>query len=81
MTTNTPDNCQTCPICRVKIAHDDKVYFSSGQPGTRARLYARVCQYAKKAGCINQNKEAIGTLTKSDGFSTGEEIKKMLKAS
>ncbi|MGK7924114.1 MAG: hypothetical protein AB4290_02485 [Spirulina sp.] len=82
MTANTnKENCQTCPICRVAIAPNDTVYFSTGNPGTRARLYARVCQYAKETGCINQDRDAIGTLTKADGFSTGAEIAKLLKAS
>jgi hypothetical protein len=33
----------------------DRVLFSAGPPGTRARLYARVCQYVQKAGCINSS--------------------------
>lgn len=79
MTANTNrENCQICPICHVAIAPDDTVYFSSGNPGTRARLYARVCQYAKQSGCINKDTNAIGTLTKADGFSAGEEIAKLL---
>jgi hypothetical protein len=82
MTANTnPNNHQTCPVCRVAITPDDRVHFSSGNPGTRARLYARVCQYTQQPGCINQDREAIGTLTKADGFSTGEELKKLLKLS
>ncbi|MDY7014118.1 MAG: hypothetical protein SVX43_11080 [Cyanobacteriota bacterium] len=58
---------QTCPVCRVSIA-DDVVHFSNGNPGTRARLYARVCQYAKQSGCINQDSEKIGELEPRDGF-------------
>lgn len=50
-------NPQTCPVCGVKIlvgvVGGDRVLFSAGPPGTRARLYARVCQYVQKAGCIN----------------------------
>ncbi|MEM9540024.1 MAG: hypothetical protein AAGA60_11065 [Cyanobacteria bacterium P01_E01_bin.42] len=75
------DNCQVCPVCQVAIAPNDTVYFSSGNPGTRARLHARVCQYAKQSGCINKDTDAIGSLTKADGFSTGAEIAKLLKAS
>ncbi|MBP0017317.1 MAG: hypothetical protein J7647_07135 [Cyanobacteria bacterium SBLK] len=75
------ENCQTCPICHVAIAPDDTVYFASGNPGSRARLYARVCQYAKKPECINKDTNAIGPLSKADGFSTGAEIAKLLKAS
>ncbi|MBF2034514.1 MAG: hypothetical protein IGR92_03300 [Leptolyngbyaceae cyanobacterium T60_A2020_046] len=48
---------QTCPVCGVKImtgvVGGDRVMFSAGPPGTRARLWARVCQYVEKAGCIN----------------------------
>ena len=47
---------QTCPICSVQITSapsGDKVIFSSGPPGPRAKLWARVCQFNKKSGCIN----------------------------
>ena len=44
---------QICPVCSVKIESGEKVLFSHGKPGTRERLYARVCQYANKSGCIN----------------------------
>lgn len=46
----------TCPVCGVKIIQSpagDRVLFSVGAPGTRAILWTRVCQYAKKPGCIN----------------------------
>ncbi|MEO0868687.1 MAG: hypothetical protein AAFY17_09595, partial [Cyanobacteria bacterium J06642_11] len=58
---------QTCPVCGVTII-DDVVQFSNGSKGTRARLYARVCQYAKKPECINQDKELIGEVLQEDGF-------------
>lgn len=49
---------QTCPICNVQImvgaAGGDRVIFSTGPQGTRAKLWARVCQYNKKSGCINE---------------------------
>ncbi len=48
---------QTCPICSVQIVSGgmtgDRVIFSTGPQGTRAKLWARVCQYNKKTGCIN----------------------------
>lgn len=49
---------KVCPICQVQIQQSDEfpVKFSYGNPGTKERLYARVCQYAKargKVGCIN----------------------------
>ncbi|MGF1569578.1 MAG: hypothetical protein ACFCVD_16170 [Nodosilinea sp.] len=54
-----PDSApQTCPICGVKILvgmiGGDRVLFSAGPPGNRAKLYARVCRYVEKAGCINK---------------------------
>jgi hypothetical protein len=49
---------QTCPVCGVKImvgvVGGDRVMFSAGPPGTRTKLYARVCRYVDKAGCINR---------------------------
>ncbi|MBF2049346.1 MAG: hypothetical protein EDM05_024155 [Leptolyngbya sp. IPPAS B-1204] len=49
---------QVCPICGVKILKligGDRVLFSSGPPGTRSLLWAKVCQYTQKSGCINQD--------------------------
>ena len=49
---------QICPVCQVRIS-GDTVHFAAGEPGTRDRLYARVCQYAiacGKTGCINTQK-------------------------
>ena len=49
---------QTCPICGVQIipggVGEDRVIFSSGPQGTRSKLWARVCQFNKKPGCINE---------------------------
>ena len=59
---------QTCPVCGVKIVGGDKVIFSSGPMGTRARLWARVCNYAKKPGCINQDQQAIGDVQENDFY-------------
>ncbi|MDJ0730212.1 MAG: hypothetical protein QNJ33_09510 [Crocosphaera sp.] len=61
-------NSETCPVCGVEIVGGDKVIFSSGPVGTRARLWARVCNYAKKSGCINQDQEAIGTVHENDYY-------------
>lgn len=63
----TPSQEQNCPVCGVTIVND-VVQFANGSAGTRARLYARVCQYAKKPDCINQNMELIGEVLKEDGF-------------
>lgn len=53
-----------CPVCQVEIA-GEVVYFSHGNPGTKARLKARVCQYAAKPGCIN---DYTGVITEDDEF-------------
>lgn len=68
MSTSIP---QTCPICGVKIepaAAGDRVMFSSGAPGTRAKLWARVCRYVEKPGCINQNRDEVGEVKPSDYY-------------
>jgi len=49
--------CKKCPRCEVEITQQGVVKFSAGAPGTRAKLYARVCQFVLKRGldgCINQ---------------------------
>ncbi|HAC65990.1 MAG TPA: hypothetical protein DCF68_21270 [Cyanothece sp. UBA12306] len=60
---------EVCPVCQVKIENGDKVIFSYGPAGTRGRLWARVCQYAKKPGCINQDEDAIGPIRDNDFYS------------
>lgn len=62
------NNMAVCPACGVKIVGGDKVLFSVGAPGTRSRLWARVCQFAKKPGCINTNSEQIGEVKPSDYY-------------
>ena len=74
MDSTNPSSRKICPVCNVSITADDQVNFSNGRPGTRARLYARVCQYAQKPGCINQSSELIGELTREDSFETGEDL-------
>lgn len=62
---------QVCPVCGVKILPaigGDRVLFSAGPPGTRAKLWARVCQFVDKPACINRDKTAIGEITDSDYF-------------
>ncbi len=61
-------NSQTCPVCGVKIVGGDKVIFSCGPVGNRARLWARVCNYTKTPGCINQDQEAIGEVHENDFY-------------
>ena len=70
----TPSAGQVCPVCQVTIMPDGKVLFSSGSPGTRARLHARVCQYTQKPGCINQDADLIGEVRRNDTFESGENL-------
>uniref|UniRef100_A0ACD5GZX1 Uncharacterized protein n=1 Tax=Desertifilum tharense IPPAS B-1220 TaxID=1781255 RepID=A0ACD5GZX1_9CYAN len=46
----------------------DKVLFSVESPGTRATLWARVCQFTQKAGCINQDKSLVGEIKTTDYY-------------
>ncbi len=65
------DQMQVCPACGVKIAKggiEDRVIFSSGLPGTRSMLWARVCQYAKKPGCINRDPALRGQVNAQDYY-------------
>lgn len=55
-----------CPACGVTITDSCEVLFSTGKPGTKERLYARVCQFAKKEGCINTGE--LKELTESDYY-------------
>ena len=71
---NNNSNLQICQICGVSITPQGQVNFSNGAPGTRARLYARVCRYAQKTGCINQETELIGEVTAKDAYETGKDL-------
>ncbi len=71
---NNSENLQVCSICGVSITKDGQVNFSDGKPGTRARLYARVCQYTEKPECINRETELIGSITAQDHYETGENL-------
>lgn len=50
----------------------DLVHFSNGAPGTRAKLWARVCQYLRSpeqcAQCLNQDPSLRGTVTPNDYY-------------
>ena len=62
---------QVCPVCNVKIQKTpagDQVLFSSGPPGTRSRLTARVCQFVNQSGCINKDPNLIGDLKPNDYY-------------
>ncbi|PSB16424.1 hypothetical protein C7B65_21665 [Phormidesmis priestleyi ULC007] len=59
------DRNQTCSVCGVKILKmigGDRVIFATGAHSTRAILWARVCQYTQKSGCINQNQNTTGQI-------------------
>lgn len=64
------ENIKICPVCQVKIQDDREVIFSSGKPGDRTKLWARVCQYVadKKKGCINQDRSKIDTIKPTDTY-------------
>lgn len=63
----------TCPVCGVKIIPaigGDRVIFSAGPPGTRQTLWAKVCRYTEKAGCINQKAKPVSDTNPMDFRST-----------
>lgn len=47
---------QICPVCTVKI-NNSVVLYATGKTATEDDLYSRVCQYARKNGCINSLKK------------------------
>ncbi len=59
---------ETCPICGIQIENGEKVIFSAGPVGTRARLWARVCNYVKKDDCINRDPNQVGEVTYNDYY-------------
>lgn len=62
---------EVCPVCNVTIIkgpRQDQVLFSVGPPGTRAQLWAKVCQYSQKPNCINKNKDVIGEVKPDDYY-------------
>ena len=63
---------ETCSACGVEI-EGDLVKFSYGKPGSRDRLRARVCIYAKRPGCINDPAGDIVTAEAYHPFPTGSE--------
>lgn len=61
---------QVCSVCGVRIGARDQVLFSNGIVGSRGRLWARVCQYVKKPGCINQDRDSLGKIPDEDFYSS-----------
>lgn len=54
------------------VGGNDMVHFSMGAPGSRAKLWARVCQYLRTpeqcGQCLNQDAGQRGTVTASDYY-------------
>lgn len=69
---------QVCPICQVSIDPSagpaEEVRFSSGMQASRAKLWARVCQFAKGEGCINADASQRSEPTKTDYFGEAPSI-------
>ncbi len=71
-----PGTRQRCALCQVEIqgmtGGADLVHFSNGAPGTRAKLWARVCQYLRSpeqcAQCLNQDPSLRGQVTANDYY-------------
>lgn len=71
-----PGSRQRCSLCQVEIeglvGGVDRVHFSMGAPGTRAKLWARVCQYLRTpeqtAACLNQDQGLRGEVTAGDHY-------------
>lgn len=60
-----------CPRCKVEITPQDVVLFSYGKPGSRSKLYARVCQFALARGatdCINNFDPKTEPIKESDYY-------------
>jgi hypothetical protein len=68
LTSNATSSSQICPLCKVQIDPRGTVHFSFGKPGTRERLYARVCKHVTDARCINSDESTLGVVTANDGY-------------
>ncbi len=71
-----PGSRQRCSLCQAEIegmvGGGDLVHFSVGAPGTRAKLWARVCQYLRSpeqtGACLNQDPGRRGEVTAADHY-------------
>jgi hypothetical protein len=76
MTAIPPGSRRRCSLCQVEIqgmaGGNDLVHFSMGAPGSRAKLWARVCQYLRSpeqcSQCLNQDPALRGTVTANDYY-------------
>lgn len=65
-----------CNLCQVDIqgmaGGKDLVHFSQGAPASRAKLWARVCQFLRSddqiSRCINQDPSLRGEVQSSDYY-------------
>lgn len=65
-----------CSLCQVEIeggvAGHDLVHFSMGAPGSRAKLWARVCQFLRTpeqcGQCLNQDAAQRGEVRATDYY-------------
>jgi hypothetical protein len=71
-----PGERRRCSVCQVEIqgmaGGSDLVLFSQGAPGSRAKLWARVCQYLRTpeqcGQCLNQDAGLRGAVQQSDYY-------------
>ena len=76
MATITPGTRQRCTLCKVEIqgmaGGKDLVHLSQGAPGSRAKLWARVCQYLRTpeqcGQCLNQDLSQRGEVSANDYY-------------
>lgn len=73
MATIPPGTLKRCSLCRVEIrglaGGREEVVFSQGAPGTRAKLWARVCQFVKEPQhCLNQDAAVRGAVQVDDFY-------------
>lgn len=76
MATSSPGSRRRCTLCEVEIQSlaggQDLVHFSLGAPGTRSKLWARVCQYLRTpeqcGQCLNQDPSLRGEVSNSDYY-------------
>ena len=76
MATIPPGTRQRCTLCKVEIqgmaGGNDLVHFSQGAPGSRAELWARVCQFLRTTEqcgqCLNQDLSLRGEVSANDYY-------------
>jgi hypothetical protein len=77
-----PGTRQRCSLCQVEIqgmvGGGDLVHFSMGAPGSRAKLWARVCQYLRTpeqtGQCLNQDAALRGEVRSTDFYAEAPQV-------